>query len=281
MEIGGRDPQLSDNGRWIYLSGHYFSANTGAMVQDLSELSAGPTDRGASHQILFRLSSKPARVFDIDLKQPVNFPVSGSDRRFSEDGRYCLIHSGDDSVICQTQTRGLVARSEAGGQGPCLPVAFSADGSLAVTQEDKAGRHSLTLWDWRAGKRTLLVDRQDNLYARFARDGRQLVTTATWPVKSLILWDVTDSSSPQKMWEQNPSTSVLDVQFSSDGGRVLFADGNDLVLVDAKTGNDIQRFHSTRKSPLQHIVMSPDGRLGATASERESEIDVWRLPDPR
>jgi uncharacterized protein (TIGR03067 family) len=117
------------------------------------------------------------------LKQAIRGNVFG--RGFSEDGRWLLTGSEEQTVRIWDVETGKQVRAFAGHPKPVMACALSRDKKRLATY-DRSG--TARLWDAATGKalRTLNVQPQPERVL-FSQDARTLVTWSTW---RLSLWDL-------------------------------------------------------------------------------------------
>src|SRR5205085_1196438 len=118
--------------------------------------------------------------------------------------------------------------------------------------------------------------------AEFSPDQRHVLTETRWPteIQTMFLWDITQRSSPRKLWEK--TGGLLGVTaFSADGRKILAAirdEKKSLALLDTQSGEEIATLrHEEPGGVIQGIAFAPDGRFAASTRLGDSTIHIWAL----
>lgn len=235
-----------------------FSAASGELLDHLGG--------GSSFQFTQAYSEGSRQIFDV---------------AFSRDGR--VIMMGDS--IWDTSTGQQIELLKPNGEPDYAQdfLAISPNGQFALSTEVAEVR----LWDIGSGReiRRFLPDDQhsspreihmeQSVDAWFTPDSQFVLTesrdvVALWNIATgKNVWRYSDFSLPghggeSGGWEYGKGKSYFNVTLSDDGSYVLIAAREALILLDAKTGTELERFQE-HGTPLPYLAISPDNNFFITA----------------
>ncbi len=171
------------------------------------------------------------------------------------------------------------------------PMCFSPDGRHLAVSGDPG---TVGLWDVRTGRQVaaLFGHTTSVEQMRFSPDGRFLAASGT--DHTIKQWDLSASQEPlpvtlgaheaQKTFARFLSTGVIGPLFLPRGDKFVVAKDNDVLLFDATTGKEVDRFRAFEPVPvldappipgmkmpmsnpdISEMAISPDGTLLATTS---------------
>ncbi len=198
----------------------------------------------------------------------------------SSDGKRLLTSVTGDEVTCLWDLQaGRELRRLAGH-----PVAFAADGKLAVTG---AVDGKPRLWDGVTGKELRRFEGHTGAvsWVAITRDGKHVVTAGEG--KTAHLWDATTGKEERRLGGEPAARGKKEdrrmggeqaapgpVDFSPDGKRVVTGGaGNTAVVWDASSGKDsaVLKGHT---GPVHAVTFSPDGKRVLSGSS-DGTARVW------
>jgi WD40 repeat protein len=167
--------------------------------------------------------------------------------------------------------RGQFANSAKGDYGIRGRLQFSPDGQTLVSVEESPGKTTMTIWDMIARKQLASIASQTKLQAfsklTFSPDCRHL---AWIDRKGMII--LADAVSGKELRRFGKSCIFEDFAFAPDNrtlvARVCF--GDDIVVLDIATGNNIRQFRVTRPflpRSSSAMAFSADGHFLAMGSK--------------
>src|SRR6266404_3523290 len=178
-----------------------------------------------------------------------------------------------------------------GNEGAVSSIAFSPDGQMAISGDDKG---NIIIWDANLGieVRRIAAHARSVTNLVFLSDGKRFVSGGT--DQTFKLWDV-ESKQPirtfngphskliEKLNESLPKSgepkpkshsNIFDVAVSPDDCFILAGDlDGSLTLWDLKNGQLLKSFKG-HQMIIKSIRFSPDGKLAVTASW-DGEIKLW------
>ncbi len=251
---------------------------------------------------------------------PVSIPVAADGAAcFSPDGRYVLTggRSSEDGgdVLTSGELKmwetesGQLVRTFEGHERPVVSVCFSPDGKLVlsasagapITETGPVPVGEMKLWDAASGREIRAFESGPTWAVRFSPDGRYALsgtgqlnpeTFEAWG--ELRLWDI-ESGRLQKTFKGfsgSMTSSVLSVDFSSDGKNVLLAgrtlnrdtwkSWGEIWIWDVESGEKISTL-TGHKGKVTSAVFSPDGKRVLSGSAYypddvyylEGEMKLW------
>jgi WD40 repeat protein len=207
---------------------------------------------------------------------------------FTPDGKALLRGGGLQFVATDTTTWKQV-KHELEGFAPGPAGMATAE----LSPDGKTLAMPTTLWDWKSGKRTGFLMRQENdlIHAgpmSFSADCRWLATSAyklrhgpdgqplQTPVR-IQIWNLADRKLLRD-WETT-EPHLMTLQVAKGGQTVVGGFHNGTVCVwDAATGKERLRFKHPHESPTNIFIrISTDGKLAATAHFHASPVLLWDL----
>jgi RNA polymerase sigma factor (sigma-70 family) len=198
---------------------------------------------------------------------------------FSPDGRYLASAAQDSPVRLWDVATGKEVRSLRGDRNGAFSLAFSPDGKLLASGEERMVR----TWETATGKEVRRIQAHNRFVSglAFASDGKTLVTSG---------------GSAIRLWEVRTGAEILPDRGHSAriASSVLLADGQTLVTTssdntirwwDLATGKERRRLANLTDSPLNwSIALSPNGNVAAFDREKsvgehlvQVGIELWDL----
>jgi WD40 repeat protein len=157
-------------------------------------------------------------------------------------------------------------------------AAFSPDGRTLVIAGRTADQKELTLWDTAdptaQPRLTSLAGHPDRIIGiAFSADGRSLATASR--DGTVILWELSDRSHPQRVATMTGITDVSDVAFNADGttlatvGNSIHTDDGTLILWDlTNRGNPRRLVEQHGVYDSSSVSFSPDGHTIVSATSK-------------
>lgn len=109
----------------------------------------------------------------------------------------------------------------------------------------------------------------------FAPDGKALAV-AGWVGKGKRI-DLIDLATRKHRWRQEVPKGVAAMAWTADGTRLLAAGGNEVLVLDAATGEQKGKI-GPHAGVIWSMALSPDGKTVATGGENRS-ITLWNVAD--
>jgi WD40 repeat protein len=157
-----------------------------------------------------------------------------------------------------------------GHTGPVTAVAFSPDGSVAISA---SADDSLILWDITQGALLgrLAGHTDDVLSVAFSPDGQTILSGSA--DDTLILWHVA-SQTPLRTYSGH-SGDVQSVAFSPDGQTILSGSADtSLRLWDATAAQELRRFDG-HLAPISHVAFNRNGQT-IVSGDKADRLCEWQ-----
>jgi WD40 repeat protein len=199
-------------------------------------------------------------------------------------GRWALSSDRNNLRLWDLETGAELRRFEDGHSEDIQGVAFSPDGTLAVSASyDAVGKtpdRSVIVWDVATGRRVQMFRGSSTWVsaAAISPDNRWVLSAAPDGTR---LWDI---ASGQLLHEYPYGSYVRTVAFLPDGRQAISQSGeSELVQWDLETGSELRRlsidpFGGVVAPTLGDLATDPSGtRLAAIFSAEGSIIQLWDL----
>ncbi len=151
-----------------------------------------------------------------------------------------------------------------------LALAFSSDGKTVSGEVEQSG---IKVWDTQTGEvRKEVTDHEDtNSIVGISSNGTMAAEVGE---ENLRLWNV---GSGKKKTVPVPGGSISAIALSADGQIVALAQLNQIILLNAGTGEFVQALKGqpAQQSKINCMTFSADGRALATAED--SKVEIWDL----
>ena len=298
---------------WDTITGEQKGTLTG-LPEHISDLSFSPDGKtivsvtwGGDICISDTITGKPKKTFTVRMAANV-FNIA-----FSPDGETVAIGSRDGNIYLSDLNTGKLNRKLTGHSEDVQRVVFSPDGKMLASSSylDETVR----LWDVHTGehRRTLTEHTGDIEGLAFSPDGKTLASSGSgdgtirfWDVRtgdqkhavtghtagvhsvafnpdgkfvasghgdgSIRFWDA-ETGLHLKTFKKGYDASGL--VFSEDGKTLAYAEGLDIRLLDAGTGEEKMRL-TGHEWGMHSMVLSPDGDILASGSE-DTTIRLWDM----
>jgi WD40 repeat protein/serine/threonine protein kinase len=200
---------------------------------------------------------------------PVGEKLNATNLVFAPDDRHVLVACNDNNIRLVDTVEQKVVRTYEGNTTWVQALDVSPDGELLVCGGGKSvpGKGwvdcDLHLWEVKTGKKlaSLAGHRTMIRGARFSPDGKQLLSTDLG--LELRVWKL---ARDKEVKASLVKTSRLgappwgQMGVSSDGKRILYASGPDVVLWDVAGEREAQRINPGRKSMVRDVVFAGSDR---------------------
>lgn len=223
---------------------------------------------GDGSRLAVAADAGPVLLWELSRKARVR-KLSGTKERtlavaLSTDGSRVMA-GGENGVLRVWDGRsGRLLRTLRAGSRDVLCVALSPDGRFALSGgQDRTAR----LWDLRNGKQ--LWSMQEEKYepnaVLFSRDGTRAVISG----ESVHLLDVQRRQVLAKMQGSSDTLAL-----SPDGSLLALGGGDELWLLDVRTGQELRKTLGGHTSAIVSLAVSADGKQVVSGSD-DASIRLW------
>ena len=110
-------------------------------------------------------------------------------------------------------------------------------------------------------------------FAALSPDGKKIVTGDAW--NEVRIWDA-DTGKELHRFQGAPS-QIASSLFSPDGKRMVICSGTpNALIIDVDSGKELKQLQQSRRSDVEFIAFSPDGKKILTTGKRENyAIRIW------
>ena len=255
---------------WDTVTGEQKAALTG-LPEHISDLSFSPDGKtivsvtwGGDICISDIITGKRKKTFTVRMTDNV-FNIA-----FSPDGETVAIGSRDGNIYLSDLNTSKLKRKLTGHSEDVQRVVFSSDGKMLASSSylDETVR----LWDVRTGDQKHAVTGHTAWVhsVAFNPDGK-FVASGDGD-GSMRFWDA-ETGLHLKTFKKGYEASGL--VFSEDGKTLAYAEGLDIRLQDADTGEEKMRL-TGHEWGMHSMVLSPDGDILASGSE-DTTIRLWDM----
>jgi WD40 repeat protein/serine/threonine protein kinase len=195
----------------------------------------------------------------------------------SADGRTLASGMRDGSVRLWDSVTGRVLADLTGNSASFLALAFAPDG-LTLASGAPEGR--VWLWDVKKGR---VVDELRGLrdlarWLVYSRDGRFLAGGGH--NGNIAIWHLATGREPHFASHKRKVNHLV---FSPDGKTLASASGDEVILWNVTTGQEMIRLEAPELSDCDSVAFSPDGQILAGAGVRREpeyggDITFWLAP---
>lgn len=217
------------------------------------------------------IGNDTAELWDVSTKKQLTvlksqtapvFSVS-----FSHDDEFVFIGDADGSIKALSAETGQEIYSIRGHSNVVTTIASKPDGNVLATGSSDS---TVKLWDINLGHEVLaLRGHSGNVSSlAFSQDGTLLASAGF--DKTARIWDATKGEQLRVM--QNKDI-VSGIAFSPDGRRFATDRGNEAVVWDTKTGQNLQVF-AGHSAPVNKVVFDSRGNRLATSSA-DGTAKIW------
>jgi WD40 repeat protein len=237
----------------------------------------------APHVSWWSLNSSTAGMPRVDLLRELPIRGQAADPAFSPDGARLAVYSNGQSKVVVWNNDGEIIgepRTQDAETSLVAPLFVSGGGQIVILGGN-AQNIAFSVLDATTG--AVVHEEPAPDQAGVARglamspDGSVLVV-AFYNGRVPIALYATGSWSPLRQFDGLPGGSMImadDLSFDRDGKRLAIGLTGDIIVVDAATGNVVQRLSSAPGK----LALSPDGSLIAVARGFDHEVSVLRVAD--
>ncbi|MEL6148933.1 MAG: WD40 repeat domain-containing protein [Chloroflexota bacterium] len=204
------------------------------------------------------------------------------DTRASEDGVIGKIGAPIDNISAEKQTIAQITVLHSAHEGKITSMAFSPDGmTLATAGTD----NDIQMWDMSTGGQiaTLVDHKADVTSLSYSPDGKTLASSSGYfnnrDDNTVRLWDA-EECTPKSTFNKHKER-VVDVVMHPRGELIVSADATGRLYIWRAFNGEVLRSIDT-PSPINHIALSPDGALIATAhgselAAKDNALRLWNV----
>lgn len=199
----------------------------------------------------------------------------------SPSGKQLLADDKGNVFLWNAEVGKTIGTSWKASMSDGFPVAaFSPDGQYVISNSEDN-----VLWLRNATNGQVIGkpwgDHKDKISeVLFSPDGQYVVSRSG--EKTVQLWDVKTGQPHGRAWrDSDANTTINKLVFSSDGKRILasttrfgFVSGNDLQLLDSKTGQAIGEPWRGHEDGITVLAFSPDGKRAVSGS-LDKTLRLW------
>jgi WD40 repeat protein len=201
------------------------------------------------------------------------------DIAFSANGKLAASGGMDQKAFVWDTATGQVLDTLSGHTNPIHSIAFNPAGSrLATASWD----HTVRVWDLTTEKESLFIPlNYGPMFINYSPDGSHLITSYTEQKGTGLyqrkIWDAETGKELVTLHEnQVPSASTFGINsYSPDGRLVAGNSGQEVILWDAKTGQELSILQG-HTGTVTGLDFSPDGFHLASSSD-QGELLIWDL----
>ncbi|MEP7106991.1 MAG: caspase family protein [Ferruginibacter sp.] len=207
------------------------------------------------------------------LVLPVGHTSSVSSAVFSNDGKYIVTASWDNTAKIWQATDGRLLYELKGHSGSVTSAIFSADGRYIVTTSKDS---TAKLWSSPDGKMLHEMKGHTNWVsgAAFSPNGKYIVT-ASWD-HSAKLWETSSGRLVQTF--AGHTDAVTSAAFSADNAYIITASRDNTAKLWRVAGGSLVFELKGHTDWVNGAVFSPDKKYIITASKDHTAI-IWRIQD--
>ena len=257
-----------------------WDAQTGLLVYSIPNTSSSPSIRFSPQGKLFISANGNLTIWDVNNKeklQSINWGKSINDIDYRNRllSLFCKNGGNYTLEIIDGYTGKLLSAIPTNGSKLITSAMFLSDDKIITASLDD----SIKIWSiksktmirgWKAhefGVDFLCLNKDKSILAS-GEYGKISVEKGVTTTDSLRLWDVKTGKQIRAI-----PISVRNASFSSDGNCIIASKGNDIVIINAYTG-DIIKTLSGHKRSVSKIVTNQQNRLFISSSS-DGSIRIW------